>query len=135
MLLDTDLFDNLAEWVTMGDVHATVNWYETPSQDERYTIRIDWRYQSKIVGYANIIIEPIFGTDEFRLLWEDLRWVEDWQGKGLYTELVQTMFAHMPRYGIVEIVAAPADPQAERILASRGFEWCDYKFALDLRAP
>jgi hypothetical protein len=45
------------------------------------------------------------------------------------------MFAHMPRYGIMEIVAAPADPQAERILASRGFKWDEYKFALDLRAP
>lgn len=133
-MLDTALFDNLAEWVTMGDVSATVDWYETPSADERYTIRIDWRYQSKVVGYANIIIEPIFGSDEFRLLWEDLRWVADWQGKGLYTELVQTMFAHMPSYGIMEIVAAPVDPQAERILASRGFAWTDNMFKLDLRA-
>jgi RimJ/RimL family protein N-acetyltransferase len=134
-MLDTGLFDNFAEWVTMGDVQATVDWHETPSMDERYTIRIDWRYASKIVGYANIIIEPIFGTDEFRLLWEDLRWVEDWQRKGLYTELVQTMLAHLPRYGIMEIVAAPASPDAERILASRGFKWVAHNFTLDLRAP
>lgn len=133
-MLDTELFDNLAEWVSMGDVIAQVNWSTKPAQDERYTIRIDWRYQSKIVGYANITIEPIFGTDEFRLLWEDLQWVEDWQRKGLYTELVERMFVHMPRYGIAEIVAAPADAQAEQVLASRGFKWANHNFTLDLRA-
>lgn len=134
MLQDTDFFKRFEALSTLGDVHAQVEWEESPSPDERYQVIITWRFRSKRVGEASIVIEPVLGTDEFRLFWVWLSWEEDWRDKGLYSELLKSYVGELPTYGVTSIVASPRDKQAETILASQGFEWVGHEFVADLRA-
>lgn len=132
MLQGSPMFDKLDDWLSVSDVQATTTCAATPSPDERYSLDIVWRFRSKQIGHASVIIEPVFGTDEFRFLWVILEWVEDWQNKGLYSELVEALTDKLPAYGVTSFVAAPRDSTAEAILASAGFEWVDNSFKLDL---
>lgn len=135
MLQDTDLFDKLPELSNVGgDVHATVQWTESVSPDERYEITLIWRFRGKIVGDGWYVIEPIVNSDKFRLYWVNLRFIEEWQDKGLYTTLVKNLRT-LPAYGINTIAATPADKDAEARLASQGFRWIGHEFVLDLTEP
>jgi hypothetical protein len=136
MLQDTDFFDKLPELSNVGgDVHAEVEWSESPSPDERYQIKMRWTFRGKTVGGASYVIEPILGTDEFRLYWITLEFVDDWQNKGLYKTLVRNYAGVVNEYGITEIIAQPLDMEAERRLASMGFAWRGNFFSLDLTHP
>jgi hypothetical protein len=130
MLQDTDFFDKLAQWSTLGDVHAHVEWAESPSPDERYDVTVTWRYRSSKVGEGRYVIEPVVGTDEYRLFWTSLAFIDEWQAKGLYTELVKLYASYMPAYHIAGVATVPWDKEAERRLASQGFEWVDHDFYL-----
>jgi hypothetical protein len=132
--MDLELFDKLPEWLTIGDVLAYVEWSESPTPDERYDVKVEWKFRGEPVGEASIIIEPIFETDEFRFFWRGLRFIDEWQKKGLYSEIVKQLPPKALKYGIVETVAAPWDKEAERRLASQGFEWRGFEFVLDFRA-
>lgn len=133
MLQDTDLFERLADLSNVGgDVSCSVEWAESPSPDERYDVNLTWAYRHKTVGTGHYIIEPKFNSDEFRLFWVHLEFIEDWQDKGLYTTLVKS-YAALPAYGITEVVATPWDKEAERRLSSEGFAWVGHEFVLDLR--
>ncbi len=134
MLQDTDLFTQLEKWLTIGDVLPTVKWEEAPSPDERYTVGVTWKFRSERVGEATFIIEPVFGTDDFRLFWLHLAFKDDWQNKGLYSTIVEQMSKPLLRYGIIETVANPTDKEAERRLASQGFAWVGNAFTLDHRS-
>jgi hypothetical protein len=136
MLQDTDFFDKLAQFSTVGeDVPVTIEWEESPSADERYSITMQWRFRKEKVGEAYYVIEPIFGTDELRLFWINLEFIEDWQDKGLYSTLVKNYKADLPRYGITEVVTVLGTKESERRLASQGFAWVGDQFVLDLTAP
>lgn len=131
MLQDTDFFNKLPEWSSFGDVRAHVEWEESPSPDERYTIKIEWRFRSEYVGRAQIIIEPI--EDEFQLVWVNIEFVDKWQGKGLYTEYLKAWIDHGPKYGVVAMVGPPLNKRAETIYRASGFEWTERgEFRLDL---
>lgn len=131
MLQDTDFFTKLEQWSTLGDVLPEVVWVESASPDERYEVAILWRFRGQAVGKASFVIEPILGSDDFRLFWIDLQFASDWQGKGLFTTIVETYATHMLSYGVVETVATPMDHEAERRLATQGFEWRGPQFVLD----
>lgn len=136
MLQDSDFFDKLPEWMNIGeDVRIDLRWEESPSPDERYAVSATWQYQGEQIGDAQYVIEPIFGTDEFRLWWVSLRFDEAHQRQGYYTRLMDTFVTHMPVYGITEIVAVPWDKDSEKALASRGFKWRGNVFVADLVAP
>jgi hypothetical protein len=132
MLQDTDFFEKLEAWLTLGDVLPGVDWSESPSPDERYNVLVEWRFRGRVVGNAQFVIEPVFDSDHYRLFWIGLRFIEEWQQKGLYTEIVKSLSNPLPSYNVVEVVAAPWDKEAERRLASQGFEWRDNRFVLDL---
>lgn len=135
MLQDTDLFDKLPELSNVGgDVHATVEWTESVSPDERYEVLVSWRFRGELVGAAKYVIEPVFGTEAFKLYWVHLEFKEEWQDKGLYSTLVKN-YRLLPTYGINTIVASPSNKEAERRLASAGFGWVGPEFVLDLTEP
>lgn len=133
MLKDTDFFDKLEQWVTIGDVLPTVTWQEAVGPDERYEVHIVWKFRDKQVGIADIIIEPLL-DDTFRFYWVYLSFADEWQNKGLYSTLIEQLPPNLLKYGIVEIVATPQDKEAERRLASKGFQWRGPLFVLDHRS-
>lgn len=133
MLQDTDMFDKLEGWLTMGDVLPTVDWHESVSPDERYEVNVLWRFRNARVGEAQFFIEPILNSDEYRIYWVNLRFIEEWQNKGLYADIVGQLPAGMLPYGVVEVYATPWDKEAERRLAAEGFEWRGTEFVLDFR--
>lgn len=130
MLQDTDFFEKLEVKSSLGDVLAHVEWSESVSPDERYDVHIDWRFRGKLVGNGNYVIEPVVGTDKFRLYWIALQFAPEWQAKGLYTELVKLYANFMPIYDIAGVAATPWDKDAERRLASQGFAWDGHDFYL-----
>lgn len=130
-MINPDLFKHLEEWTSIGDVLATVTWREIPGPDERYDVDIVWRFRGDKIGTGHYVILPVFGTDEHRLYWDGLVFVPEWQGKDLYTNLVKSYAERMQPYGIVGVVAAPQDTEAERRLASQGFVWDGTEFVLD----
>lgn len=132
MLQDTDFFKQFPGWSSIGDVHARVEWSESPTPDERYTVFTTWRFRSKIIGSSEIIIEPVLNTDEFRVLWINIEFVSEWRDKGLYSLLVQAYMDNMPAYGVTSFVGAPVDKTAEAIYKATGFEWEGFSFVLRL---
>lgn len=117
-----------------GDVHASLTWSESVSPDERYDVLIEWRFRGDLVGSGHYVIEPVLNTDDYRLYWIALSFIDDWQDKGLYTTLVGR-YRMLAQYGIKTISATPLDKEAERRLASQGFEWVEHEFVLDLTKP
>lgn len=134
MLQDTDFFDKLPEWSTFGDVHATVKWEESPSPDERYSVRVEWTFRSQYVGGADIVIEPVVGEDAYNVLWMNIEFSNEWQDKRLYSQYLLGWIANARRYKLKTMSGAPRDKKAEVIYRASGFEWTEYKgFALDLQ--
>lgn len=134
MLQDTDFFDKLAEFSMFGDVHAEVQWEESPSPDERYSVRVEWRFRSEYVGKAEIVIEPVMGEDGFNVFWMNIEFASKWQDKGLYTQYLLGWIANARQYKLLTMGGAPRDKKAEVIYRASGFEWDAAKgFVLDLQ--
>lgn len=132
MLQDTDFFDKLPEWSSVGDVQASIKWEESPSPDERYTVSVEFRFRSKLAGWAQFVIEPIFGTDAFNVLWLDIEFTEEWRDKRLYSLWLSKWIEIAPRYNIVQFIGPPRNKTAETIYKASGFEWKPTGLTLDL---
>jgi hypothetical protein len=132
MLQDTDFFDKMEEWSSFGDVLATVKWEESPSPDERYRIDVDFRFRGDRIGFADVTLEPIFGIDQFNVVWRNIEFVPEWQNKNLYTQWLAQWIIHGPAYGITRMSGAPVDVKAEAIYMASGFEWTPRGFELDM---
>jgi hypothetical protein len=132
MLQDTDFFTNLETPLTIGDVLPTVVWSESVSPDERYLVTIVWRFRGDKVGEGTFVIEPILDSEQFRVYWVHLGFIEDWQAKGLYSTIVEQLSPYLYSHGIVEVWATPWNKEAEGVLASRGFAWRGPEFVLIL---
>ena len=131
-MLDHDLFKHLEEWSSLGDVLATVTWEELPSPDERYSVTLEWRFRSEHVGNGHFIIHPVeLDEKHMRLYWDGLVFTDEWQGKGIYSNLVKQYAPRMLPYGVIGVVTTPWNAEAESRLASQGFEWVGHEFVLD----
>jgi hypothetical protein len=140
MLHDTDFFDKLPEWTTLGgDVAVTVEWEEAAGPDERYDIALTWHYKRQRLGDARFSIEQRFDPDTqqpfYRVFWQHLEFADNFQDKGFYATLMAGVRANLPRYGISEVQAAPLSKEAERRLITQGFEWRGHEFVVDLTRP